>query len=343
VISPVFFDQAASQYINELISSKSSVFVLVDDDTHEHCWPVFANFLDNPSELELIEVPSGEESKQVSVFAQIAETLCDLGADRNSLIINLGGGMITDLGAYVASAYMRGIEYVNVPTTLLAMVDAAHGGKTGVDLGSYKNLIGAMYPSQAVLVYPEFLKTLPKREYSSGYAEALKHGLIARKSLWQKLNATILSVEEIAEILEEIIEVKVNVVKQDPLEKNIRKALNFGHNIGHAIEAYYLSEFMPIPHGEAVVMGMIMENELARDKNILAEDECTNINAQLRELYPVLPELPKDHDALLENLKKDKKNESGIMYFSPIKSAGEARYMVSFTADECRSVFQNYE
>jgi 3-dehydroquinate synthase len=343
VISPVFFAKSASANINELIPTKSSVFVIMDDATHEHCWPVFAENLNNPSEIELIEVQNGEVSKQLTVFAQIAETLCDLGADRNSLIINLGGGMITDLGAYVASAYMRGIEYVNVPTTLLAMVDAAHGGKTGVDLGAYKNLVGAMYPSKAVLVYPAFLETLPVKEFASGYAEALKHGLIANKKLWYKLCDAILPAADIADLLEEIIEVKTKVVREDPLEKNLRKTLNYGHNIGHAIESFFLSEFNPIPHGEAVVMGMIMENEMARNKKLLSEADCTVVNSKLRNLYPQLPSIKDAHKVILENLKKDKKNESGVFYFSPIVNIGEAAYRVAFDANDCQKVLDTYE
>lgn len=343
MISPVFFGASAGQYINELISKKSSVFVLVDDNTHQHCWPLFADFLDHPSDIEIIEVPSGEESKQVSVFAQIAETLCDLGADRQSLIINLGGGMITDLGAYVASGYMRGIEYVNVPTSLLAMVDAAHGGKTGVDLGSYKNLIGAMHASNAVLIFPEYLKSLPQREYAAGYAEALKHGLIANQSLWLALSETMLLPEEIEAYLNDIIAVKMNIVEKDPFEKGLRKTLNYGHNIGHAVEAYYLSEFNPIPHGEAVIMGMIMENELAKNKGILSAIDCQTVNDGLKTMYPNLPALPADYDALINNLQRDKKNEAGVMYFSPLSAIGKAEYKVEFNADDCLLVFKNYE
>ena len=343
MISPVFFAKSASSYLNELIATKSSVFVVMDDSTHEHCWPSFAENLSNPSEIELIEVQNGEVSKQLTVFAQIVETLCDLGADRNSLIINLGGGMITDLGAYVASAYMRGIEYVNVPTTLLAMADAAHGGKTGVDLGTYKNLVGAMYPSKAVLVYPDFLKTLPYKEYASGYAEALKHGLISNVALWNKLCDAIVPDEAIAELLPDIIAVKTQIVTDDPYEQNVRKTLNYGHNIGHAIESFFLSEYAPIPHGEAVVMGMIMENEMARNKKLFSAADCEIVNAKLRNLYPKLPSIKEAHDVILENLKKDKKNEAGVFYFSPITKIGEAAYRIEFDADDCKKVLETYE
>lgn len=342
MISPVFFTQSASNYINQLINDKSTVFVIVDDVTHKHCWPVFADELKNPAEIEIIEIPHGEESKQLSVFAQIIETLCEMEADRNSLIINLGGGVVTDLGGYVASAYMRGISYVNIPTTLLAMADAAHGGKTGVDLGVYKNLVGAMCPSEAVLIYPSFLNTLDTREYASGYAEALKHGLIANASLWRKLSSEIVGVKELAQILPEIIEVKTKIVTEDPREKNIRKTLNYGHNVGHAIESYFLETGKTIPHGEAVVIGMMVENIIARNKQLLPDSECEKINAQLRELYPDLVSVSIAHDAILENLKKDKKNEAGVFYFSPISGVGQAEYRVEFSAEECKAALETY-
>lgn len=340
MISPVFYNSDATKALNSLIEQKTKVFVLVDEATHELCWPKLADKLNNAEALEIIEIPSGEENKQLTIFSQIIETLCEMGADKKSLLINLGGGMITDMGGYVASAYMRGIEYVNIPTTLLAMVDAAHGGKTGVDLGVYKNLVGAMYASSGVLVYPEFLETLNATEYASGYAEALKHGLISNAKLWDKLKNEIAPVAEMRKLLPEIIQVKLDIVKADPNEKNVRKTLNLGHNIGHAIESYFLSQSNPIPHGYAVVLGMLYENEMASNMRVLAKSEALEINAYLLKLYPALPKIKDGIEVILKNLDKDKKNEKGILYYSPLSKIGTCEFHVAFEKRDCEKALE---
>ena len=338
MISPVFYNSDATKALNSLIEQKTKVFVLVDETTHSLCWPKLAELLNDAESVEIIEIPSGEENKQLSIFSQVIETLCEMGADKKSLLINLGGGMITDMGGYVASAYMRGIEYINIPTTLLAMVDAAHGGKTGVDLGVYKNLVGAMYPSMGVLVYADFLDTLEPSEYASGYAEALKHGLISNASLWDKLKNEIVPANKISALLPEIIQVKLDIVTADPSEKNVRKTLNLGHNVGHAIESYFLSQEKPIPHGYAVVLGMVYENVMASNMGVLPKNEAEEVNKYLLELYPNLPDIQDGIEVVLKNLEKDKKNEKGILYFSPLSKIGTCEYHIAFDKKECEKV-----
>lgn len=330
MISTLKFGGEATVFVNDLIKQKSKVFVLVDENTHQHCWPIFAAFINDASAIEIIEIESGEENKQLSVFEGIIETLIELKADRNSLIINLGGGMITDMGGFVASAYMRGISYINIPTTLLAMADAAHGGKTGVDFKHYKNLLGAMHPSEAVLVYHQFLETLDATEYLSGYAEALKHGLISNAELWYKLSDYTVEANDINAKLPSIIEVKVKIVKEDPNEKNLRKTLNYGHSLGHAIESDCLEKGKPIPHGFAVVLGMVLENLMAVKQNLLAAEIGRAVNAALLKLYPQILNINLDIASIINNLDKDKKNSHGLLYYAPITEIGKALYNIEY-------------
>ena len=294
-------------------SSYSKIGVLVDENTKRDC-------LHKISEIKkaiIIEIPSGEENKNISTCTFIWNQLSEHHFDRNSLLINLGGGVIGDMGGFCASTYKRGIDFIQIPTTLLAMVDASVGGKLGVDFKVLKNQIGLFNNPKLVLINPDFLKTLPRNELESGFAEVVKHALISDVNLWRVINSTQLQEMNWDEIIEISVKIKNNIVLSDPTEKGDRKRLNFGHTFAHAIESYYLQNTTPILHGEAIFMGMILETELSPlTKNI--KDEIKNYILSNFSL----PFTPKKSE-LLPYLMNDKKNQEGKINFSLLTEIGD--------------------
>ena len=240
-------------------------FLLVDENSFTHCVSEFIVQTDLTNDIEIIEIESGEENKTLEICQYIWQTFLDFNADRKTLLINLGGGVITDLGGFIASTYKRGIDFINVPTTLLAQIDASVGGKVGIDFNNFKNIIGVFNEPKLVVIYPYFLKTLNKRQMLSGYVEALKHGLIADKLYWKILQTGLLSdANNWEKLIESSIEIKNNIVKNDFEENGERKKLNFGHTIGHAIESHSLKhDKFPLLHGEAIAIGIICEAYLS--------------------------------------------------------------------------------
>ncbi len=286
-----FGNEAYRQLNNHLrLSNFSKVIVIVDSNTHHHCLPLFLNEAAIDSEqLEVLEFPPGEEHKNIKTCHQIWLDLSEMGADRKCLIINLGGGVVTDLGGFVACTYKRGVEYINVPTSLLSMVDASVGGKTGIDLGTLKNQIGVISNGEMVLIDIPYLETLPTEHIRSGWAEMLKHGLISSRNYWNKLkNVHDISWSNYEQLIKESIQIKNLIVKEDPEEKNIRKALNFGHTLGHAIESYHLETHgkQKLLHGEAIAIGMILESYLSNQLNDLSEDDLQDIKNRINAHYP---------------------------------------------------------
>src|ERR1700759_1222416 len=274
---PIYFENSLEELARFANSGKySRVFILTDENTGEHCLPLVTKHFTEDN-YDLIEVPYGEENKNIDTCTGIWKLLIDFGADRKALMINLGGGVITDMGGFAASTFKRGIDFVQVPTTLLSQVDASVGGKTGIDLDGVKNIIGTFTQPKAVFIEHEFLKTLPPRQILSGLAEMLKHGLIADAAYWNKLKFSDLESPS-AELVYHSVEIKNKVVIEDPHEKGIRKSLNFGHTIGHAIETYsLLNDGNPLTHGEAIAAGMICEAQLSAIKIGLSEDEVKEI------------------------------------------------------------------
>ncbi|MBP6754576.1 MAG: 3-dehydroquinate synthase, partial [Bacteroidia bacterium] len=239
----IYFNETSFLYLENLLQPDvySKIFVLVDENTNEYCLPYFLSNLPTEIEIEIIEIEAGEENKNMYTCIDLWHTLIDLDADRKSILLNLGGGVITDIGGFVASTFKRGIDFINIPTTLLAMVDASVGGKNGVDLGNLKNQIGVINEPKSVVVLSKFLETLPSNQMRSGLAEMLKHGLIYDKLYWDKLkNLNDLNTDDLDVLIKQSIEIKNNIVSQDLKENGIRKALNFGHTLGHAIESYFL-------------------------------------------------------------------------------------------------------
>jgi 3-dehydroquinate synthase len=315
--------------LNDFLHEKtfSKIFILVDENTHEYCLPVLLGNMETDLGFEILEIEAGEEMKNIQTANQLWEILTEMQADRKALVINLGGGVITDMGGFVASTYKRGIQFINIPTTLLSMCDASIGGKTGIDLMHYKNMVGTFAFPEQIFIYPQFLQTLPFKELRSGFAEMLKHGLIADKTHWNQLiKIHKLDVEAVTPYIQNSMDIKQDVVEKDFHESNIRKTLNFGHTIGHAVESLCLQQGNPILHGEAVAMGMISEAHLAYLENLISEEDSKMIIENIQRYYPYLDISDfKDEDitALLLN---DKKNVDSKINFSLLTGIGSCNY-----------------
>jgi len=331
----IYFDNSLSELATFIEQGRySRFFVLTDENTAKYCLPLLRERLGNPDNFDIIEINAGEESKDIDFCIGVWKMLIDFGADRQSLLINLGGGVISDLGGFAASTFKRGIDFVHVPTTLLSQVDASVGGKTGIDIDSIKNIIGTFTQPKAVFIEYEFLKTLPARQILSGTAEMLKHGLICDADYWNLLKQSDLS-STTAEMVYKSVVIKNKVVLEDPHEKNIRKSLNFGHTIGHAVETWSLiNDTDSLSHGEAIAIGMICEAYLSYKKIGLSSDELTEITQTLTNLYPRY-ELKMEHsDTLLEYMLKDKKNQNGKINCTLLSAIGQFNIDNICTNDE---------
>ncbi len=301
----------------------SSHFVLVDENTRSHCLPLL---LENIPEIDfqIIEISSGEIHKHIGTCQTIWGELMAGKADRHSLLLNLGGGVIGDMGGFCAATFKRGMDFVQMPTTLLAQVDASIGGKLGVDFQQVKNSVGVFRNPQAVFVYPDFIKTLSFEETRSGFAEIIKHGLIADLAEWEKIQ----KIDELnqvnwTEFIVPSLYVKQRIVKEDPFEKGLRKALNFGHTIGHAIEGHALETNRPLLHGEAIAAGMIAESFLSHKHVGLPQKALEQITAFLVKTYDLYPFEKEMYPVFFNLMEQDKKNEKGLINFSLIPAAGE--------------------
>lgn len=306
------------------ISAYSKVAILVDENTKRDCLhklPKFENSI-------IIEINSGEEYKNINTCNYIWEQLSEHNFDRNSLLINLGGGVIGDMGGFAASTYKRGIDFIQIPTTLLAMIDASVGGKLGIDFNGLKNQVGLFNNPQSVLINPIFLATLPKNQLKSGFAEVVKHALISDMNLWKEITSTAFSNLNWEEIIEISVQIKNKIVLADPIEKGDRKKLNFGHTFGHAIESYYLEKGTPILHGEAVFIGMILETEISH----LSGNEINEIKNYILSNF-ALPYTPKK-SYLHKFLLNDKKNKDSKINFSLLNSIGDCSIDNLFSSDE---------
>jgi 3-dehydroquinate synthase len=328
MIKHIFFQDEAVHRLNELINIKnySAIFILVDENTNANCLNYLLAQLQFSKTIEILEVESGEINKNIYTVIELWQILSDYKADRHALMLNLGGGVITDLGGFVASTYKRGIEFIQVPTTLLAMIDAAIGGKNGIDLGYLKNQIGTINQPNMVLIFPEFLNTLSKREWRSGLAEMLKHGLIYDVKHWEKLKSLVnMSVDDLTNLIKDSAEIKLKIISQDPNEMGLRKILNFGHTLGHAIESYALENqnIENLLHGEAIAIGMILEAHLSYQNNFISLNDFNQINEVLLNYFeiPCFEIIYEDLEIYMLN---DKKNRDGIMKFVLLKQIGEA-------------------
>lgn len=316
--------------LDSLLESQSfdKLFVLTDDNTERLCYPFIcgSKYLENSHK---ITIRPGEDHKSISTLSDIWQILSDNRATRHSMLINLGGGMLTDLGGFAAACFKRGIKCINIPTTLLGAVDAAVGGKTGVNFSGLKNEIGAFYPAEAVLIDAKFFKTLDHDNLLSGYAEMIKHGLIDSEKEW-KANISFDTENIDYEILNELVfrsvSVKERIVEEDPYEKGIRKALNLGHTIGHAFESLSHKMNKPVQHGFAVAWGIVCELYLSSRYCDFPKEKLYSTVYFIKENYPDFPFGCDDYDILFDYMKHDKKNETADrVNFTFLSDVGQIR------------------
>ncbi len=319
----VFFENSLQELDRFLLGKQySKILILLDTHTEEHCLPLLQQALSSLNTYNIIEIDPGEENKNIDFCIGIWKMLLDFEAGRNSVLINLGGGVVTDMGGFAASTFKRGIDFIQVPTTLLSQVDASVGGKTGIDMDHIKNIIGTFTQPKAVFIEPGFLKTLDKRQLLSGFAEIIKHGLIYDADLFSQLK-NIQPNQISKEIIYRSIEIKNEIVKEDPYEKGLRKILNFGHTIGHAVESFSLkNDKNPLLHGEAIAIGFICESYLSAKQKGLSEAEFIEIVSMLKNLYPQYHLNKSSYPALLEIMKSDKKNNDGMINCSLLTKTG---------------------
>jgi len=296
--------------------------------------PVLSQLSSLPEATE-ITIGAGDVHKELDTLASVWQILSEKGATRHSLLINLGGGMITDLEGFAAATFKRGIPYINIPTTLLAMVDASMGGKTGINFNGLKNEVGVFCPASSVLIDTNFLRTLDRENFVSGYVEMLKHGLISEPAHWEELLAFDLEqvdYERLKTLVGKSVMIKEDIVRQDPYERGIRKALNLGHTIGHAFESLALEESRPVLHGYAVAWGMICELYLSVVKAGFPQEKMRRTNQFIRENYDSFLFDCKQYDRLYELMLHDKKNTAGIINFTLLNDIGEIA--INQTADK---------
>ena len=307
--------------------SHDKLFILTDEQTNLLCLPLLES-LKPIRKATKITIPSEDKNKTLETLSFVWKKLTENGATRHSLLINLGGGMVTDLGGFAAASFKRGIAYINVPTTLLGAVDAAVGGKTGINFEGYKNEIGAFYPACFVLISTDFFRTLSHEAILSGYAEMLKHALISSPSEWEETIAFSfddINYERLNELLFRSVQIKQQIVDKDPTEKNIRKALNLGHTIGHAFESFAIAQNRSIPHGYAVAWGMIAELYLSHRQCGFPKEELMKTVRFIQQHYGAFDVLCSDYEVLYEIAKHDKKNEGDRINFALLANIGEVK------------------
>lgn len=320
------------------------LFVLCDTTTAELCWPVVSGF-ECLKEAKMITIGATDVEKTLESLAHVWTELQRGGASRHSMMINLGGGMVTDLGGFAASTFKRGIHFVNIPTTLLAMVDASVGGKTGINFGGLKNEIGVFNTSDVVILDTIFLKTMDSENICSGYAEMLKHGLISTEEMWAEcvsFNLAEPDLKVLQRMVADSVKVKEHVVEIDPHEHGLRKALNLGHTVGHAFESHAMRIGKPMLHGYAVAFGIIVELYLACMKTGFPQDKMRQTVRFINENYGKFQITCDDYPTLIELMTHDKKNTAGVINFTLLSSIGGIEINQTATEDEIMEALDFY-
>lgn len=335
-MSPILFKEKGWSFLSNLLQGQKAI-ILCDSNTRQ-CLEHLYMACPIAKQFPVIEMQAGEKNKTLKTCEMVWYQLTEHGADRNTILINLGGGVVTDLGGFVASTFMRGIRFVHIPTSLLGMVDAAIGGKTGVDFGGLKNMVGLFSRPEAVIVDLSFLKTLPANHYRNGLAEVLKHAFISDPELLTLMDGG----ED--ELISRSIQVKMDVVERDEFESGERKKLNFGHTIGHAVESQLLENNRDILHGEAIAAGMIMESWLSTRIAGLAKDELSSITEVIDSVFSRIDLSDSDWKAIKKLMLFDKKNSNGSVRFVLLKSIGSAtidRAVSEHDLDEAFHFYRN--
>ena len=334
-------EQTLTQAIGECEHDRT--FLLADETTQKACVPLIADF-DCLKGAQTIIIGATDTHKTLESLAHVWEELGKGGATRHTLLINIGGGMVTDLGGFAASTFKRGINYINIPTTLLSMVDASVGGKTGINFGGLKNEIGVFNNAASVILDTQFLRTLDQENILSGYAEMLKHGLISNEQMWAELLNYDIETPDfglLQSMVEESVAVKQRIVTEDPTEQGIRKALNLGHTAGHAFESFALQKH-PILHGYAVAYGLICELYLSAVKTGFPSDKMHQTVSFIKAHYGKTTITCDDYPTLLELMTHDKKNTAGIINFTLLGGIGDIRINQTATKEEIYEALDFY-
>lgn len=317
------------------------IAVIVDEKTQKYCLPLIQNLL--PSNCTKIVIKSGEDQKTLATCEKIWAAMTKAQMDRHGLVINLGGGVIGDMGGFCASTYKRGIDFIQIPTTLLAQVDASVGGKLGIDFHGLKNHIGVFQLPKTVLIDPTFIQTLPHRQKLSGYAEIIKHCLIRDVEKWDTIAQLDFDQIDLADLIAHSVEIKKAVVEEDPKEKGLRKILNFGHTLGHAVETYLLGlGKRSILHGEAIAVGMITEAFLAYQRQLISADELAEIESLLFATYGRVKLKSAEIPAIIQLTAQDKKNKGSEIRLSLLTGIGDCGYDIPVTKAEMKKALEFY-
>ncbi len=337
IISPI------SESLKTFLGTKSysKIVVLTDTNTKRFCYPVIKDALPKHT---LITVKHGEENKNLQTCELIWSAMTEAQLDRHALMINLGGGVIGDMGGFCAATYKRGIDFIQIPTTLLSQVDASVGGKLGIDFQGFKNHLGVFTLPNAVLIDPVFLETLSEREKRSGFAEILKHCLIQDGEKWQEIRRKDLADQDLPDLIAHSVEIKKKVVEQDPTEKGLRKILNFGHTLGHAIETFFLPQGKKrLFHGEAIATGMVCESYIAYERGLIDERTLEQIEEFIFSIYGKVDIAEADFDTIIGLTLQDKKNKGKEVRFSLINSAGSCLYDIVVSKNEMKKALAYYK
>jgi len=332
---------AVSAYIDQI--KPSQIIVLTDDHTRNFCLNLFKTRLN--IKFTNVNITPGDTFKNLKTLVQIWQNFMDLEIDRKSLLINLGGGVVTDIGGFAGATFKRGIKFIHIPTSLLGMVDAAIGGKNGINFLDAKNQIGTIILPELIWINPEFLNTLPSTEFDSGFAEMLKHGLITDASYWQELIQYYKKPDSknLSDLIQKSVRIKDTIIQEDPYENGLRKLLNFGHTLGHGIESYLnYQKNQPITHGKAVAIGMVLEAYLSSIVNGLDIQSATEIKETINSIYEPVKFKSYDIKAIIKLMRFDKKNENGKIKFVLLKKIGQADYNLEIPEKYIEEAFDFY-
>jgi len=340
----LIFTNDVAQALSTVTAGKhyNRTFVLVDENTARLVLPQVQSAL---ADAHVITIPAGDTHKNLETLTHVWSELDNNGATRHSLLINLGGGVVTDLGGMAAATFKRGIDFVNCPTTLLSAVDAAVGGKTGINFNGLKNELGVFQEASAVIISTCFFATLPATELKSGYAEMIKHGMLESKSEFDRLldfDIAHASLDTLLSLLETSVKVKQRIVEQDPHEKGLRRALNLGHTVGHAFESHALHQDKPIPHGYAVAWGLVAETVLSHLKMKMASSDLQALATYVRNNYGAFYITCDDYPTLLDYMHHDKKSVSGEINCSLLRACGEVETGVTISDDDMKAALDIY-
>lgn len=336
--SIVFGTHGLAEFSERLAAREFSgvkLFILADENTLEHCLPKLVMKVPPLADAQVVEIPSGESGKSIEICQRVWEALDDLGADRKAVLINLGGGVIGDLGGFVAATFKRGIRFFQVPTSLLAQVDAAIGGKVGINNGGLKNQVGLFAFPQGVYIDPDFLDTLPRNHLTGGFAEMIKHALIASPEYWQQIKeVSFYDMDTLRNAIWRSVEIKQAIVAKDPREGELRKALNFGHTIGHALESYSMeSDVRTLHHGEAVAAGMICEAFISHRFRLLDKEELRDITSFVFSHFAKVKIEQAVYHRIVELMRHDKKNYDDKIRMTLLDGIGQAVVNKAVRAD----------